>query len=128
MLQNLLDTHTLIWFIDGSNELSQPARQAIETDDADNYVSIASLWEIAIKISLDKLELKTPFSQVSRQITKNGFYILPVTFEDTLLIASLPFHHKDPFDRIIIAQAITNKLTIISKDEQFSNYNVGVIW
>ena len=128
MQQNLLDTHTLIWFIDGSKELSQMARGAIEADDTDNYVSIASLWEIAIKISLGKLELKTPFNQIGRQITENGFDILPVTFEDTLLIASLPFHHRDPFDRMMIAQAITNKLTIISKDEQFSNYSVKVLW
>ena len=128
MQQNLLDTHTLIWFINGSKELSQTARHTIEADDTNNFVSIVSLWEIAIKISLGKLELKTPFNQIGRQITENGFDILPVTFEDTLLIASLPFHHKDPFDRIIIAQAITNKLTIISKDEQFFNYSVKVLW
>ncbi len=128
MRQNLLDTHTLIWFIDGSKELSQTAREAIEADDTDNYVSIASLWEIAIKVSLGKLELTTPFNQIGRQITENGFDILPVIFEDTLLVASLPFHHKDPFDRIIIAQAITNKLKIISKDEQLTKYSVPVLW
>ncbi len=128
MQQNLLDTHTLIWFINGSQELSGIARQTIETEHADNYVSIASLWEIAIKISLGKLELKTPYYQISKQLSENGFNILPVSFEDTLLVASLPFYHRDPFDRIIIAQAITNKLTVISKDEQFSNYSVKVVW
>ncbi len=84
MQQNLLDTHTLIWFIDGSNELSQIARQTIEADDTDNYVSIGSLWEIAIKISLDKLELKTPFNQVGRQIIENGF-------EFYLLLLKIPY-------------------------------------
>lgn len=128
MQQNLLDTHTLIWFIEGSKELSRTARQTIEIENADNYVSIASLWEIAIKISLGKLELKTPFNQIDRQITQNGFEILPVTFEDTLIVSALPFHHRDPFDRIIIAQAITNKLTIISKDGLFSSYTAKVIW
>lgn len=128
MQQNLLDTHTLIWFIEGSKELSQTARQTIETENADNYVSIASLWEIAIKVSLGKLELKTPFNQIDRQIIQNGFEVLPVTFEDTLIVSTLPFHHRDPFDRIIIAQAITNKLTIISKDGLFSSYTTKVIW
>ena len=128
MPQNLLDTHTLIWFIGGNKELSQNARNSIETKNVTNFVSIVSLWEIAIKVSLGKLELKTPFSQISQQLVDNGFEVLPVTFEDTLIVAALPFHHRDPFDRIIIAQAITNKLTIISKDEQFATYSVKVAW
>ncbi len=128
MQQYLLDTHTLIWFIGGNKELSQVARQSIEAIDATNFVSIASLWEIAIKISLGKLELKTPFNQINRQILENGFEILPITFDDTLTVSALPFHHRDPFDRIIIVQAITNGLTIISKDEHFSSYDAKVIW
>ena len=128
MQQNLLDTHALIWFISGSKELSQAAQSSIEADDANNFVSIANLWEIAIKISLGKLELKTPFKEIGRQISENGFEILPVTFEDTLTVSTLPFLHRDPFDRIIIAQAITNGLTIISKDQNFSSYSVNVIW
>ncbi len=128
MQQYVLDTYTLIWFIGGNKELSPTARQSIEADDATNFVSIASLWEIAIKISMGKLELKTPFNQINGQILENGFEILPVTFDDTLTVSGLPFHHRDPFDRIIIAQAITNGLIIISKDEHFSPYNVKVIW
>ena len=124
----LLDTHTLIWFIGGNEELSQTARQSIEAENAVNFVSIASLWEIAIKISLGKLELKTPFKEINRQLLENGFEILPVTFEDTLTVSNMPFHHRDPFDRIIIAQALTNGLTIISRDELFSSYNVKVLW
>jgi len=126
--RNLLDTHTLIWFIDGNKELSQTARQEIEAENATNFVSIASLWEIAIKVSVGKLELKTSFNQINLKLTENGFEILPVTYEDTLIISALPFHHRDPFDRIIIAQAMTNKLTIISKDEQFSSYSIKAIW
>jgi len=128
MQQYLLDTHTLIWFIGGNKELSKTALQSIEADDAINLVSVASLWEIAIKISLGKLELKTPFNKINGQISENGFEILPVTFDDTLTVSALPFHHRDPFDRIMIAQAITNGLTIISKDERFSSYDVKVIW
>lgn len=128
MQQNLLDTHTLIWFIEGSDQLSQKARQEIETENTNNFVSIASLWEIAIKVSLGKIELKTSFHQINNKLSENGFEILPLTFEDTLIISTLPFHHRDPFDRIIIAQAMTNKMTIISKDGQFSLYGAKVVW
>lgn len=119
MQQYLLDTHALIWFIGGKDELSQIARLAIEADEVTNFVSIASIWEIAIKFSWRKLELKTPFNEINRQILENGFEILPITFDDTITVSALPFHHRDPFDRIIIAQAITNGLSIISKDDRF---------
>ena len=128
MRQYLLDTHTLIWFISGNQELSQTALKSIENDNVANFVSIASLWEIAIKISLGKLELKRPFDQIRLQILQNGFQILPLMFEDTLTVSTLPLHHRDPFDRIIIAQAMTNGLSIISKDPHFLSYNVKVIW
>ena len=128
MQQNLLDTHTVIWFLDGDALLSEKARNEIEEEGAVNFVSIASVWEIAIKVSLGKLELKTPFNQINNKLEENGFEILPVTFEDTLLLSGLPFHHRDPFDRILIAQAMTNKMTIISKDKQFLSYAINVIW
>jgi PIN domain nuclease of toxin-antitoxin system len=124
----LIDTHALIWFLNGDNDLSDTARKAIENNEAINFVSIASLWEIAIKISLGKLELQTPFEKISEQIANNGFQILPITFEDTLVLTSLPFHHRDPFDRIIISQSFTNKLTIISKDRYFEAYQVALTW
>jgi PIN domain nuclease of toxin-antitoxin system len=102
MLQ-LLDTHTFIWFINGDNQLSAKAIEKIESDDAINFISIASIWEIAIKISLGKLELRKPFSEIESQIQENGFQILPITIRDTLVVSSLPFYHRDPFDRLIIA-------------------------
>ena len=128
MQQNLLDTHTFIWFIDGDKQLSQTARTSIEGDNVANYVSIGSLWEISIKISLKKLELKVPFDQINKQFLENGFELLPVTFADTLTVSTLPFHHRDPFDRIIIAQALNSGINIITKDENFSLYGVNVIW
>lgn len=128
MQQNLLDTHTLIWFINGDPELSRTARAAIEADNTINFVSIASLWEMAIKISLGKLELKTPFNQVARQIAENGFEVLPITFEDTLTLSTLPFHHRDPFDRIIIVQSFNNGLTLVSRDKNFELYKADVLW
>lgn len=126
--KNLIDTHAFLWFIAGDNELSKNARQAIEAEGAINFISIASLWEIAIKVSLGKLILNTDFDKISNKIIQNGFEILPITFEDTVEISTLPFHHRDPFDRIIIAQAITNNLMLISKDEQFSKYLSNIIY
>ena len=118
----------MIWFINGSEELSVRARKSIEEPGISNFVSIASLWEMAIKVSMGKLILEKPFSEVSRQILNNGFQILPVAFEDTLLLSDMPFHHKDPFDRNIIAQAITNGLTLISKDKEFKKYPLTTLW
>jgi len=91
-------------------------------------VSIASLWEIAVKVSLGKLDLKTTYSRIYDQLIDNGFELLPITFEDTAIISDLPFIHRDPFDRLIIAQAINNNLTILSKDQHFSAYEVTVFW
>lgn len=127
-MRHLLDTHTLLWFINGDEELSESAKNTIEADNTVNFVSVASLWEIAIKVSLGKLELKAPFTEIKSQLDQNGFQLLPITWEDTLLITSLPLHHRDPFDRIMVAQGINNKLKIITKDDQFKNYPVALIW
>jgi PIN domain nuclease of toxin-antitoxin system len=83
---------------------------------------------MAIKISLGKLELKTPFSQIGRQMEENGFELLPITFEDVLTLSALPFHHRDPFDRIIVVQSFNNGLTLISKDKSFDLYQAKVLW
>lgn len=128
MPANLLDTHALIWFINGDQNLSSVAKNTITAEETINFVSIASLWEIAIKLSLGKLELKTPFAELQNQINENGFEILPITFTDTLVLSELPFHHRDPFDRIIAVQSINNKLTLISKDEIFKSYQTKIIW
>ena len=124
----LLDTHSFLWFINGDRELSENARMAIEKDGALNYVSIASLWEIAIKISLGKLISKIPFAEIETQISNNSFLVLPVSFNDTLVLSTLPFYHRDPFDRMLIAQGITNDLTVITRDTHFNNYKVKTVW
>lgn len=125
---NLLDTHALIWFVNGDERLSIKARKAILHKHASTFVSIASLWEIAIKVSLRKLELTTPFITIEKQLEQNGFILLPITVNDTLQLSLLPFHHKDPFDRILISQSAMNKLTLISKDKQFEKYGIKTIW
>ena len=124
----LLDTHTLIWFLNGDKDLSSIARKAIESPEAINFVSIVSLWEISIKISLKKLDLKASFENIGDEISNNNFQMLPITFQDTLILSSLAFHHRDPFDRLLIAQAVNNKFTIISKDHHFESYEVKVLW
>jgi PIN domain nuclease of toxin-antitoxin system len=124
----LLDTHTFLWFLNGSEELSDKAKSAIENIKNTKFISIASFWEIAIKTSLGKIKLDIPFQELKFLAINNGFEILPLTFEHTNQLVNLHFHHKDPFDRLIIAQAITDKLTIIGKDKNFAPYSVKIIW
>jgi PIN domain nuclease of toxin-antitoxin system len=102
----ILDTHALIWFIEGSDNLSEQAKKAIENESATKYISIASLWEIAIKISLGKLILNKPLEIFLSELTQTHIKILPITLAHILRISKMDYLHKDPFDRIIIAQGL----------------------
>lgn len=124
----LLDTHAFIWFVSGDNLLSVKAKNAIENPSNQCYISVASLWEIAIKISLKKLKLTKPFNQIMVQIESNGFILLPISFEHTLSVSKLKFHHRDPFDRILASQVLTSDLILITRDEIFEKYKVKTIW
>lgn len=124
----LIDTHTFLWYVDGNPNLSEKAKSILENTDWVKYLSISSLWEIAIKESLNKLVLTKPYETLIGYITANNIVLLPVAFNHLLQLKKLPHHHKDPFDRLIIAQAITEDMTILSKDQQFSSYPVDVIW
>ena len=124
----LLDTHTFLWFLNGDAMLSAKARKLIENADYEKYISIAAFWEIAIKHSLGKLQLDVPFDELKKECIKNGFRILPITFEDTARLRTLPFHHRDPFDRIILSQAMENELTLVSRDTVFHSYNHSLVW
>ena len=95
-MKYLLDTHVLIWFLNGDKSLSSKARKAIESDNATNFISVASLWEIAIKLSLDRLSIKVPFEKLSNKLDKNNFQVLPIIFNDTVELSTLAFHHRDP--------------------------------
>ena len=125
----LLDTHILIWLIDGSEKLNKTARHAIEDESNSLYLSIASLWEITIKTSLGKLELGIPLEQITTNfILPSGFKILPIHLSHLLVLKDLPFHHRDPFDRMLISQAISESLTLVSEDRAFGDYTVKTLW
>ena len=125
----LLDTHSFLWFIAGSSKLSERTRLLIENTDTQLYLSIASLWELSIKISIGKLFLKEPFEKIiPAQLTQNSIDLLPISIEHTAALIKLPFHRRDPFDRIIIAQAQVEQLAIIGKDSAFSAYEIQQIW
>lgn len=124
----LLDTHAFIWFVEDDEKLLPRIKIQIEDIENEIFVSIVSLWEIAIKTSLAKLELAVDIPSMINKIEANGFSILPIFPEHTICVSSLPFHHRDPFDRMLIAQTITEKIKIISKDGVFDDYDVDCIW
>ena len=124
----ILDTHAFLWFLNGDSSLSAKAIKIIENADSIKYISIASLWEIAIKLNIGRLSLDFPFKEFKKHIIKNGFHILPITFNDILKLNNLKMYHRDPFDRIIISQGIQNNFSIITKDKNFEQYNVKLIW
>lgn len=124
----LLDTHALIWFIEGDSKLSLTAKSEIENLNNERFVSTVSLWEIVIKSSRDKLELKKSFKELNQSIVDNDIQIITVQISHLNTLLILQHHHSDPFDRLLISQAISEDLTIISTDKHFKNYPVKVIW
>ncbi|MCK5719660.1 MAG: type II toxin-antitoxin system VapC family toxin [Thiomargarita sp.] len=121
----LIDTHTFLWFTTGSHELSKEAKELIEKDNNDIYISIASLWEISIKTAIGKLKILGSYDTVIDDVTENEILILPINFNHTVIQNKLPFHHKDPFDRIIVSQAIAENMNLISRDDIFDLYLKG---
>jgi len=125
----LLDTHAFLWFVLDSPELSPDALQLIQNPAHDVLVSPASYWEIAIKVSLGKYQIPEPFQDwMEHQLTTNSFDILPITVAHAAMVTTLPFHHRDPFDRLLCAQALVEKIPIITIDEAFDRYDVERRW
>ena len=124
----LLDTHALLWFVAGDGRLSRRARQAIEAKDTANFVSMASWWEVAIKCSLGKLSLDDSLDDFMKQRTSEGFRLLALDPQHLCPLVELPFHHRDPFDRLIICQAMIEKMPICTADENFKRYPVRLVW
>lgn len=125
----LLDTHSFLWFVSGSPQLSTTARTLIEDTSNQPFLSVASLWEMAIKVSLGKLSLGQPFEiLIPRQLSLNGIALLGITVSHAAVVAKLPFHHRDPFDRLLTAQAIVEQMPIVSGDSSFDSYAVTRLW
>jgi PIN domain nuclease of toxin-antitoxin system len=125
----LLDTHALLWFLAGDARLSADARAAIEDLDNTRLFSVASAWEIAIKTSLGKLSLTAPFHQlIPGQLRANGIELLPIRPEHLDGVITLPFHHRDPFDRILVSQSLVEAATVVSADPLLDSYGVARLW
>ena len=129
MTSLLLDTHSALWFLWDDPQLSGVAKSLIESPGNLKLVSIASCWEIAIKASMGKLDLgESSQSFLSRELARNSFGILPITLEHATAVESLTKHHRDPFDRLLVAQAVAEKLILVSRDTIFDQYNVNRLW
>jgi PIN domain nuclease of toxin-antitoxin system len=125
----LLDTHALLWFLTNDPSLSGPARAAIEAGENVCSVSAASLWEVAIKVALSRLTLPAPYAEIfPRQLEINDFRLLPITPAHCAMLLTLPFHHRDPFDRLLLAQAQSEAMTLVSDDGQFAPYGLPLLW
>ena len=125
----LLDTHTFLWYIEGSPSLPGSARRLIERGDAERVLSVACVWEMAIKISVGRLESEAPFAvSMRRMLDHNTIDLLLPTLDDLELITTLPFHHRDPFDRLMIAQSLSQQIPIVSGDGIFDEYGVDRRW
>jgi PIN domain nuclease of toxin-antitoxin system len=124
----LIDTHILIWYVAGNSSLKPATIDLLETTENDLSISVASLWEIAIKVGKGKLDLGIEFYELEGILDRLNIQILPILFGDLNVQRTLPFHHTDPFDRLIISQAINQNLVLMSADSAFSNYPVQNIW
>ena len=129
MTSLLLDTHTMLWFFWDDPQLSARAKAIIEDADSRKLVSIASCWEIAIKVGLGKLDLGEPSrSFLPREIARSNFELLPISLGHATMVEGLVAHHRDPFDRLLVAQAMTEGLPLVSTDGIFDEYGINRLW
>jgi PIN domain nuclease of toxin-antitoxin system len=127
-MELLLDTQPFIYFLNGDKKLSAGTIQEISDLNNTCYVSIASIWEIAIKLSLGKLKIHGEFEDIGKFVRDNEIEILPIHFSHIQRLLTLDFHHRDPFDRIIIAQGIEEDLTLVTHDDIFKAYSIKTRW
>ena len=124
----LLDTHSLLWWLDNDDRLSRRAREAIQNPITQVLVSVGSLWEIAIKHQLGKLKASNLVNNFQKELDDAGFVELPISGVHAIRAAVLPINHRDPFDRLLIAQAEIENVPIVSRDSQFDAYGVHRVW
>ncbi|MGD1702444.1 type II toxin-antitoxin system VapC family toxin [Dapis sp. BLCC M229] len=123
----LLDTHTFIWLSENDSNLPNNIRDMIDVADR-VYLSIVSLWEIAIKLNIGKLSLQRSYENIGIELEFSDILLLPISFIDTVQTCYLPLHHRDPFDRMLIAQAMNRSLVLISRDTKFDAYPIQRLW
>lgn len=126
-MKYILDTHAFIWYVLGNPNLSHQAKQIIDTRTG-LYFSLASLWEIGIKINIGKLELHCSFEDLLPRLSYIKADFFAIALADIRTYISLPLHHRDPFDRILVAQTMNNDLILISRDQAFDNYSIERLW
>lgn len=125
----LLDTHAFLWFVTNDSNLSEAALEFVAEPTNEVLVSPASCWEIAIKVSLGKYLLTAPFEEFFREgIEENDMAVLPIDIRHAAVLSSLPMHHKDPFDRMMVSQAIAEQIPIVSRDASLDAYGVRRLW
>ena len=125
----LLDTHAFLWFVRNDSKLSDPARAALAAAENEIMLSPANYWELAIKVQLGKYQLNVPFDEfVAQAIERYDLTILPIKPTHAAVVSGLPNHHRDPFDRLIIAQAMVEQVAVVSADRAFDAYSVGRLW
>ncbi|QDV74399.1 type II toxin-antitoxin system VapC family toxin [Botrimarina mediterranea] len=125
----LLDTHTLLWLVEGDAKLTERAADVVADSEAELFLSPASCWELGIKVGLGKIQLQEPLVDYLHDAVRlYELTVLPIGFAHVARVATLPHHHKDPFDRLLVAQALENGLTLLSGDKQLDAYGVARIW
>lgn len=128
-MKYLLDTHTLLWIVNDDARLGDNAKRIFLNEDIEIFTSISSIWEMAIKTSLNKLELPGSLSEfVQNHIRENKINILSIELNHLFQLENLPYYHRDPFDRLIIAQAIAENIPVLSRDSAFDDYPIQRIW
>jgi PIN domain nuclease of toxin-antitoxin system len=125
----LLDTHVLLWWIDADPRVSDRSHALISDPGNTVSVSVASVWEIAIKAGMGQLEVPPDLrGYLRRQLARNEFELLPVLFEHAVAVRDLPLYHRDPFDRLLIAQTRVERLNLVSRDARMKAYGIEVLW
>ena len=124
----LVDTHALLWFQAGDRRLSRTARRAMEADGAELVISAATVWEMAIKVSLGRLQLSDSVDAYITEKIGQGYRVLGVSWVHAARVEGLPWHHRDPFDRLLAAQALTERCEVVTRDRIFRKYGVDTVW
>jgi PIN domain nuclease of toxin-antitoxin system len=123
----LIDTHVLLWGLTNESKLSADVRSLLPK--ADLWMSVAGIWEIITKVQIGKLDLPRPVGPfLTTKLAANGVFVLPITLNHTLRIETLELHHRDPFDRILIAQSLEENLPLVTADPVFEKYPIKIIW